>query len=714
MKRTKVLVTAAASGLVLTPLGWIPAMDAAVAAGQSAMSVQVRGLYSGDDLPGVQVTLYSTATGNAVGTRTTTDDDPSTSDDERGRVLFEGLDPGTYTAKAHDPSGVHSDRYSAARVINADDQWQGVEIALTPVGATVGRLSGTVTQDTSGDLDAFIEVYPSTVTTAALEAGTAQYVARMRVQDYANNYDDTEVETLTEPWDVKLAPGSYKVRVLDRDSESCSYVGPGEDYDCDFTRKTWVGGAAAETASTVKVTAGQTSASAATTLPAENVAGRERITGTVTGARGATLDDIEVELLERVGDRWVEVASTETGADGTFGFARGRDCQVTEYDYVYCDGDVPLDSGTFTLRFSDDDDYYYYYYENSGSSAEYATVFFGNVAEDPVNGGAVPGNVSTLTLGADDVVTAGASMTQIPLETTSGLYGKVTDDAGAAHRGRVRLFDTAGNQVSSLLTRRDGTWGLPVTALAPGQYKLGVDGEELVPTFVGGRSFRSGRTFSVPVKGATNAGSSLNARYVRLSGRVAVSGVRGVDTSETGVGIWSTDGRLVDSAETDAAGNFVATVVPGTYVLSADGEAWSSFDESDVRVSRQPLIERFWKSSWTLAGATRVLARSGARVTGVNLTLSNQLAAVAAPRISGTAAVRRTLTATTGAWNETEGVTYAYVWKRGSKVVSTRSTYKVTKKDRAKTLTLTVTASDRSGTYRAGSSSVSVKVSKKR
>ncbi|WP_193612079.1 hypothetical protein [Nocardioides lijunqiniae] len=713
MKRTKVLVTAAASGLVLTPLGWIPAMDAALAAGPGELSVQVRDQYSGDELPGVQVTLYSTATGKAVTTSTTPVDNPATVEDEGGgQVRFEGLDLGSYTAKAHDPSGAHVDRFSTARVLSAESPWQGAGIELTPIGASYGRIAGSVSQLTDGDLDAYVQVYRSTVTTASIEDGTAQYVTQIRVDSYEDEYDDGPAKTVTESWQANLVPGSYKLRVVDRDSQSCSYDEE-DGYGCDYSRTTWVGGGTAEAASTLNVTAGRTSTASATSLPAESDAGPQRISGTVTGAGGVRVDNADVDLLERVGDSWMEVASTETGADGTFGFSSAADCEIVdggEYgDYVDCDGNEPLGSGTFTLRFSDGEDYYY-----SSGTGEYATVYFGNVAADPEDERAVPASASTLTLGASDVATANAVMTRSPLDTTSGLYGKVTDDAGGAHRGLVRVFDLTGNQVGSIETRRDGTWTAPVTSLAPGQYKLNVHGEDLVSSWVGGTSFKSGRTFSVPIKGSANAGSSLNARYARLSGRIAVSGVKGVDRSETTVDIWSATGRLVDRVEPDAAGNYVAAVVPGTYLVSADGDAYDSFDESDAGVSRQPLIERFWKSSWTVAGATRVLARSGARVTGVNLTLSNQLAAVTAPRISGTAAVRRTLTATTGAWNETAGVTYAYVWKRGSKVVSTRSTYKVTKKDRAKTLTLTVTASDRSGTYRAGSSSVSVKVSKKR
>lgn len=707
MKTRALLAAAATSGLVLTPLGWIAPSDAQ-AAGPGAVSVVVFDRYSGDELSNIQVTLISTATGAVVATQTTQSGDP-------GHVFFEGLDVGTYTARAHDPSGAHPDKYSTGEVVTTDDAYQYAQIEMTPVGVDFGRLTGDVSQLTANNLGAYLEVYPSTVTTAAVDSGAADYVTRTYTAEYDSS-DDGKV--LTAHWQVNVAPGTYKVRAVDRSSQQCGYV-DGSGYQCHYTRTAWVGGASAEGATRLAVTAGKSTATAATTLPGKEVnpAAAQRITGTVTGAAAARVDNVDVDLLEKLDDQWVQVASTETGADGTYGFAEAVQCEVvtsqegTEYEYtdVQCDDYAPLDEGTFTLRFSDeasdgDDDY--------STPSEYATVYFGNVAPDPAQPDRVPATAATVTLAATGSQTANATMSQLPFVTSSGLYGKLTDDRGTAHRGMIGVIDLSGNVVTQVGTRRNGTWSLPVTSLAPGQYKLVAYAEDLVAGWVGGRSFSAATTYLVPVKGSTNSGSNALNRYAQLSGRVAVTGVAGADAVETGVTIWDAKGRPIDTLETDAAGYYSSKVVPGTYLVSADGEAYSSFDVSDVEISRRPLIERFWKASWAVATATRIAAAPGASVGAVNLVLSNQLVATAAPRITGTPKVGKTLAVSVGAWNETENVTYSVVWKRGTKVISTKASYKVTKKDAKKVLTVTVTATDASGTYRAGVSAASVKIPK--
>jgi hypothetical protein len=710
MLSRSLLATAAASGLVLTPLGWLPSAEAAPA-GPGVVSVDVGDLYSGDDLSGIQVTLYSTATGAAVASRTTPVDDPSTSeqDESSGVVSFEGVDLGTYTAKAHDPSGKHQDRYSTAVVLTDGDAYENISIRMTPIGASFGRLGGDVSQVTDNDLSAYVEVYPSTVTTAAIESGEADYVSRTYVGDYV---EDDGVQTLSDDWQLNLAPGSYKVRAVDIDSQTCGYV-EGE-YECSYSRTTWVGGNTAETATALTVVAGKNNTTADVTLPAEAVTGVKRITGTVTGPGGIKIDDVEVDLLQRLDNQWIEVASTETGADGTYGFSHARECQVETYEYnentytdIDCGDDAPVRAGTFTLRFSDDRSDGYY-----ASPKEFETVYFGNVA--PASEGQPPENAQTVTLGETGTQTAAASMTRLPLDTSTGLYGRLSDDAGAGRAGDVRIYDLSGRYVSRANTRRDGSWAVPVTELAPGSYKLAAQGDELVESWVGGKTFAAAKTYTVPVKGSTNAGASVLARYARLSGKVSVTGIAGVDSSDTGVTIWDANGRQVDGAETERDGSFSLSLKPGTYLVSADGEAFDSFDQSNAEIGDRPLIERFWTSAWSVATATRVKVVSGARLTGFNFALSNQLVATGKPRVTGKAQLRKVLTASAGSWNVSEDVTYKYVWKRGTKVVSSKAGYKVAKADLGKTLTVTVTATDATGTYRAGSTAASVKVPKPR
>ena len=88
--------------------------------------------------------------------------------------------------------------------------------------------------------------------------------------------------------------------------------------------------------------------------------------------------------------------------------------------------------------------------------------------------------------------------------------------------------------------------------------------------------------------------------------------------------------------------------------------------------------------------------------------------AVAKPKIlvSGKVKVGKKLTASRGTWSPAASYAYTFIWKRGSKVVkqgSTASTYKTTKKDKKKTITLTVRAA-RAGYATGSATSAGVKV----
>jgi len=61
------------------------------------------------------------------------------------------------------------------------------------------------------------------------------------------------------------------------------------------------------------------------------------------------------------------------------------------------------------------------------------------------------------------------------------------------------------------------------------------------------------------------------------------------------------------------------------------------------------------------------------------------------PKITGTAAVGKTLTAYVGTWTPVP-TSYTYVWKRGTTQVGKAKTYKLTSRDKGKKVTVTVTA----------------------
>jgi hypothetical protein len=80
----------------------------------------------------------------------------------------------------------------------------------------------------------------------------------------------------------------------------------------------------------------------------------------------------------------------------------------------------------------------------------------------------------------------------------------------------------------------------------------------------------------------------------------------------------------------------------------------------------------------------------------------------AKPKVTGTAKVGKTLKVSTGTWSVASSeLTYKYQWKRGSKVVSKKASYKLTKADKGKTLKVTVTVSATG--YANGKATVSTK-----
>jgi len=83
---------------------------------------------------------------------------------------------------------------------------------------------------------------------------------------------------------------------------------------------------------------------------------------------------------------------------------------------------------------------------------------------------------------------------------------------------------------------------------------------------------------------------------------------------------------------------------------------------------------------------------------------------VTKPKVTGTAKVGKTLKVSKGTWSTTP-TSYAYSWKIGSKVVSTKSTYKVSKSAKGKKVTVTVTA--KADGYTDGKAKVTVTIKKK-
>lgn len=675
---------------------------AANAADTGNVSVQVVDHNTFRSIPGQSVQLFSTATGAAVGAAKTTDDS--------GEVQFTGLNNGGYTAKVAGTSAYH-EQYSRVVTLDDEDLNDGQSdtayafVGLTPATITQGRLSGSITKAGAEELSGDVLIFPSSATNASIQSGETQPVEH----SYAYGYDDGKGEA-QDDWATKLAPGSYKVLVTDRSTATTAHHDPTPDNPYDYyadwderQSEVWVGSGVSNDASHAKsftVAAAKTTAVDTAVLAPATVEppAPARISGTVTGPASAKLGDVQVRLFEKVdepyGDGWRDIASDTTSSDGTFRF-----------DTVYNEEtgyETTLPAGTYTLWFSDE-------------RAEYKSEFAGDKTGE-YNYDDVPAGVQNITLGATGGVTNNATLAPAPLDTSSGLSGKVTNDLGAAHAGSVALWDTYGNVVDWQQTRRDGNWSIPTTQLAPGTYKIGADDDVDVSGFYGGgRSYKNAKTFTVPVKGATAAGNSNLLRYGSISGTISLAAGAG-DARSTDVRLYDQDGDMVDGIETTSTGAFTLEgTEPGTYYLSANGGRYSTFDDSEAHVSWVQYIKQFWKGKFTIGSATPITVGSGGKVTGINMTLGRTLAATSSPTIGAPKKVKKgsVLTAAPGAWNVGHGVAFSYTWKRGTTVVGSGSSYKVVKGDGGKVITLTVTATDVNKEFASGAAtSAGVKVAK--
>lgn len=656
---------------------------AAHAAGTSEVDIFVRDSATWNPVQGQTVTLYSTATGAVVGS-------PRVSD-AQGEVDFTGLDAGGYTAKVS-ASGTYREGYSTVVTVS-DDEYVSQGVRLHAVTPSYGRLSGTVTKEHTDNLDADIEIFPATATDESIASGAVQPVASVRVG--ADGYDDDDVDA---DWDSNLAPGQYKVLVGDEDSLVTTTHPPEGSYDGDYgwsehESQVWVGSGSANDADharTFTISAAKATPVGEVALaPAATSTEPARISGTVSATSGGKVGDVHVVLFQQQEDEtWRPIALTETASDGTFGFS-----ETWDYD---TDERSPIAAGVYTLEFVD-------------THQEYRSEFLGDVAAADSDYFSYPSDdVDTLVLDASGSKTADAVLSSIPIDLSSGVHGAVTDDTGKAHPGYVSLYDVYGNAAESLETRRDGTWSVPTSDLPPGQYRIAASDNNVdVDGWYGGKSFKTARTYTVPVKGAVDAGGSKLARFATLSGRVTLPAVGRTDTADALVRIFDESGDLYDVVEADRSGAWSSREVPGTYYVAAQGSRYDSFDETafDLTVSRVQFIRQFWSGKYSLATATPIVVGSGATAANVNITLGRTLAATSAPSITGTAKAGSTLSATAGTWNVGRDVAFAYTWKRNGAVVGHASRYAVTTADQGTTLTLTVTATDTNLEFATGTAS---------
>ena len=132
---------------------------------------------------------------------------------------------------------------------------------------------------------------------------------------------------------------------------------------------------------------------------------------------------------------------------------------------------------------------------------------------------------------------------------------------------------------------------------------------------------------------------------------------------------------------------YIPGVTPdASYVVNAGGS-----DTAGIVTTNY--VSRFFGGDGTYADASSVKVTTGA-FTPVTVQLTNALTAIQEPRIIGNSSFGSKLKADPGVWlgENNNDLDFTYQWLRGSKVVSTTDTYKVTKKDKGKKIKLIVTA----------------------
>ncbi len=133
---------------------------------------------------------------------------------------------------------------------------------------------------------------------------------------------------------------------------------------------------------------------------------------------------------------------------------------------------------------------------------------------------------------------------------------------------------------------------------------------------------------------------------------------------------------------------YVAGVEPGEYAVQAYGSDFNATTSAYVSY-----VSRFFGGDGSYAKAKPVKVAAGA-FTPVTVQLSSTLTTVEKPRILGNSSVGSKLKADPGTWLRQQGTDFSYQWLRGSKLVATGDTYKLSKKDKGKKIKLVVTASN--------------------
>jgi hypothetical protein len=532
-----------------------------------------------------------------------------------------------------------------------DNYWLGF---VDPTGAYAGLVQEVVVSAGNTDLgDFYLQPSVGTVSGKIVDHdGTAIGDECSEIDFYkatGTEVDGSVQTTYTDEdgnYDTELNVGTYKVVA---------------DDGCDDLPASWAGGIDFSTASTVTVTADHN-----TVVPAIKISAGASISGVVNDGSGHPISGILVESY-----------ATDPGIDG-FSIATSYTNSTGHYTLH---GHHP---GTYEVSFSD-------------PSHEYTGEWY-------VDGVTFADATAVPVPNDTDVTLAPTTLATVPLSlATKVLSGKVVNVAGVGVFGITVRADGG----PATTTRRDGTYSFIADDLGAGTYKLSFDDDFGVATGQArylSQYYLGKDTYSTATPITVTAGAHA-LTTVKLVGYGTVSGTVTVPAAlnhrNLRATIYDGDDQVVQTSETKSTGAYTFTgLPPGTYKMRFTGSAYGDDDTS------AEFIGQWFKNKSTFASATVVTVKDFATTSSINVTLTDQLTAVVAPKASGTAQKGKSLKASTGTWNRVTDTVYAYQWYRGTTAISgaTKSSYKLGSADVGKAIKVKVTASNRYEQFRTGSS----------
>lgn len=304
----------------------------------------------------------------------------------------------------------------------------------------------------------------------------------------------------------------------------------------------------------------------------------------------------------------------------------------------------------------------------------------------------------------------------------AALTGLVTDSAGKPMRGVMVMIGEPGNESSPTAiayTRTNGRWAVAREDIEPGTYTASFIAAQLSgsmpefdaePLFYGStQDPAKARTFTVGATGTVTLSTVKLTRLGSISGTTLADDSIGEEADQVVYSLTNAVGNLVALTQGTDVFSFT-NLAPGSYKLSVSSTGLMYGGIGAIMV--KPFITS-WYGGLTASQAKWITVAPGAKVTGLTVSLTSKIRNATKPKATGTAKVGKTLKANPGTWNQGTDLVYAYTWKRGSKTVGTKSSYRLTKADAGKKVTVTVRATHRLGVFTsATATSPTVKVAK--